>query len=78
MTDEQSENQEKQPEKIELRAPTLFSNKFYVVKSEKVTRIIFGDEPAAGSDTMYHSSIVMSNSDAKQLGDLISELMNKK
>lgn len=53
-----------------------FVNRFQVVASPGLVRIIFGDA-VVGTEATYHSSIVMSAGDAKELGDLLRGLLEK-
>jgi len=54
--------------------PSLFVNRFYAGVSPDMTRISFG-ETVDGTKTAYHTAIIMSTSDAKELADLILKLI---
>ena len=66
-------------EMAEQKLPAIFSNRFNIGLNARHTRIIFGDA-FIGTDTKYHTSIVMPTEDVKELAQLILRLIeeNKK
>ena len=63
-------------EMAEQKLPAIFSNRFNIGLNANHTRIIFGDA-IIGMDAEYHTSIVMPTEDAKELAQLILQLIEK-
>ncbi len=56
--------------------PALFANRFYIVAGPRTTRIAFGEGVENGS-SRYRSAVVLPMDDAKELAQMLSELIRK-
>jgi hypothetical protein len=56
--------------------PALFANRFYIVAGPRTTRITFGEGIDNGA-SRYRSAIVLPMDDAKQLAEVLADLLRK-
>lgn len=58
----------------EYREPALFSDRFIVVYQSGLVRLVFGDA-RLGTNNEYHTSVILSDSNAKELAGLLVKLL---
>jgi hypothetical protein len=54
----------------------VFANRFHVIATEGFTRIVFGESPSGGQ-TFYRLAVALPTEDAKNLGEVLLDLIRK-